>query len=172
MPAALTDAIRDVYLPAGLVLDESPIQEAESSEYDAMRLRLNGAIVVYRTAKVTPTKIGQFVTIWKRPHPAGPIAPLDSSDGVALVIVRVSDGLQAGQFVFDRATLLRRGVMSKAGVGGKRAIRVYPPWSLPVAPQAILTQQWQLQHFLPLGGDHAVAKARQLFAVILPGSAE
>lgn len=53
--------------------------------------------------------------------------------------------------------------MSLGGQGGKRAIRLYPPWSEPVARDAIRTQRWQLRYFLPLapgiGADPAQVRA-------------
>jgi hypothetical protein len=171
IPTALLAAVDAVYRPAGIALTRAPLGEAESSEYGACRLSLNGAQIVYRVAKTTPTKIGQFVTIWKRPEPHAAIAPLDAADDVALVIVQVSDGSRRGQFVFDTATLVRRGVMSVDGKGGKRAIRVYPPWCEPIAKDAIATQRWQLGCYLPLDGTVDTPVIERLFASILPGSA-
>ena len=43
-----------------------PVNEVESSEYQACSFKVNNKIVKYRHAKITPTKNGQFVTIWKR----------------------------------------------------------------------------------------------------------
>lgn len=40
--------------------------EPESKEYDACRFKLNGLNIISRKAKITPKKIGQFVTFWKR----------------------------------------------------------------------------------------------------------
>ena len=55
--------------------------------------------------------------------------------------------------------------MAINGKGGKRAIRVYPPWVKPVAKEAVRTQQWQLRYFLALeqSGHADSAKVRQLF---------
>ena len=97
--------------------------------------------------------------------PDSDIAPLDSGDGVDFVVVSVADATHRGQFVFGQAALLDHGVMSHGGKGGKRAMRVYPPWSCPVAKEAIRTRQWQLRYFLPLvqdvGADPALV--RKLF---------
>jgi hypothetical protein len=102
-------------------------------------------------AKTTPTKTGQFVTVWKRPHPDADIAPLDEADPVDAVIIAVTDGAQHGFFILPRSVLLERGVMSRAGQGGKRALRVYPPWCAPEAPQAQRTQRWQGEWFVAAG---------------------
>lgn len=163
LPAQLVAALAGAYRAAGLACSATPAREAESAEYGACRLDLAGLSLAFRVAKSTPTKIGQFVTIWKRPTPHADIAPLDGADGVDVVVVSVAEaghGGQHGQFVFDRAVLLAKGVMSQDGVGGKRAMRVYPPWTSPVAKDAIRTQQWQLRHFLPLQTDGGADPAR------------
>ena len=165
LPDELTTAIRERYEPAGLVLTDRPRREAESAEYCACRFGLNGHQVAFRVARITPTKLGQFVTIWKRETPDVEIAPLDAADGVDFVIVSVADAGQRGQFVFDRQSLVDRGVISVNGKGGKRAVRVYPPWSKPIAKAAQRTQQWQTRHFLPFEARDCSAELRRLMAV-------
>ena len=59
---------------AFLGLPQAPVPEAESVDYGACRAELDGKRLVLRVAKTTPTKTGQFVTIWKRPHPDAEIA--------------------------------------------------------------------------------------------------
>ncbi len=39
---------------------------SEGAEYGACSFELNGLKIEHRVAKITPTKVGQFVTIWKR----------------------------------------------------------------------------------------------------------
>ncbi|MEG0881462.1 MAG: MepB family protein [Janthinobacterium sp.] len=135
---------------AFLGLPQAPVPEAESADYGACRAALHGKRLVLRVAKTTPTKIGQFVTVWKRPHPDADIAPLDEADPVDAVIIAVADGDGArhGFFIFPRSALIERGVMSRAGAGGKRALRVYPPWCAPQSGQALRTQRWQAQWFV------------------------
>jgi hypothetical protein len=165
LPHELVCAIEQVYKPAGLTLTQAAQREPESAEYDACRLGLDDQVVVFRVAKTTPTKIGQFVTLWKRPTSASEIAPFDTSDGIAFVVVSIADDTHHGQFVFDQKILAAKGVMSIDGEGGKRAIRVYPPWVRPVAKQAIRTQQWQLKYFLALehNGSTDADQVRRLF---------
>jgi hypothetical protein len=50
-----------IYTPFQLTCSEPKI-EAESGEYGACEFKLNGLSVKFRVAKITPTKIGQFVT--------------------------------------------------------------------------------------------------------------
>lgn len=165
LPDELTTAIRERYEPADLVLTDRPRREAESADYGACRFGLDGHQVAFRVARTTPTKIGQFVTIWKREAPDAEIAPLDAADGVDLVIVSVADAGHRGQFVFDRQGLIEHGVFSVDGKGGKRALRVYPPWSKPIAKDAMRTQQWQLRYFLPFDARDCSGGLRRLMAV-------
>ncbi|MFC6444357.1 MepB family protein [Shinella zoogloeoides] len=158
----LNDIIRNVYECAGMNLTHPAQREAESAEYGACRFGLDGHAVVFRIARTTPTKVGQFVTIWKRSTPQSEITPLDSADDVAFVVVSVSDAEHCGQFIFNRKVLLEKGVMSRGGKGGKRAIRVYPPWCKPTAKDAIRTQQWQVRCFLPLAADGTAESPEQV----------
>src|SRR6187431_637872 len=67
-----------------------PILENESSEYGACTFSLNDLNILFRTAKITPTKTGQFVTLWKRIN-QGPIQPFDSTDSIDLFIITTRD---------------------------------------------------------------------------------
>lgn len=165
LPDELTSAIRDHYEPAGLELTGQPRREAESADYAACRFGLNGHQVAFRVARTTRTKVGQFVTIWTRRSADAEIAPFDVADGVDLVIVSVAEAGHRGQFVFDRRVLVERGVFAVDGKGGKRAVRVYPPWSKPIASQALRTQQWQLRCFVSFDGRDTGAELRRLMAV-------
>jgi hypothetical protein len=161
LPHDLVLAMHGLYIPTGIALTCAPKREQESGEYGACRFELEGRTVVFRVAKTTPTKIGQFVTVWKRHTPSDEIAPLDSGDGIDVVVVSVADATHRGQFVFNQQTLLKFGVISRDGLGGKRAIRVYPPWTNPVAKDAIKTQNWQLRCFVALA-PHDVGAAVRL----------
>ncbi len=150
IPNALKSSISNLYEPSGIKLTSDPFPELESTDYGACCLGLDHKKILFRIAKTTPTKIGQFVTLWNRPTPASEIAPFDLSDEIDFVIIHVSDGTHHGQFIFDQAILLSKGVMSKNNQGGKRAIRVYPAWIKATAKDAIKTQAWQLKYFLPI----------------------
>jgi hypothetical protein len=145
---------------AFLGLPQAPVPEAESADYGACRAELHGKRLVLRVAKTTPTKTGQFVTVWKRLHPDADIAPLDEADPFDVVIIAVSDEVQHGFFIFPRRVLLERGVISRAGAGGKRALRVYPPWCTPESIQALRTQRWQSVCFVAAGDQQ---RLEQLF---------
>jgi hypothetical protein len=124
----------------------TPIPESEGAEYDAHTLTVNGLPTVYRTAKTTPTKLGQFVTLWRRSE-AGPIRPFDIGDRVMLFVVKVYDEEHSGHFVFPVETLVEHDIVSTNFSGGKRAVRVYAPWVTPTSAQAVRTQRWQIRHF-------------------------
>ncbi|MFC8243882.1 MepB family protein [Streptomyces chartreusis] len=161
--ADLLAAKTSVYDPSGFACSQ-PVPEPESAEYAAHAFTLDGLSVRFRVARTTPTKAGQFVTVWQR-SAEGPIRPFDAEDGVDLVVISSRDGGHFGQFVFPREELCRRGVMSRSGSGGKRGFRVYPPWVTTTSRQAGSSQAWQVRHFLNLGEGESVdaARARALY---------
>ena len=133
--------------------------EAESADYSAYQFIIDDRSVIYRQARVTPTKIGQFVTFWKRMG-KGPIQPFDLSDQFDFFVVAVENGTQLGQFVFPKSILAEQDVVSKKGKGGKRAIRVYPPWDRAESKQALKSQKWQLNYFLEFPENNSVDAQR------------
>ncbi|MFA6403276.1 MAG: MepB family protein [Salinivirgaceae bacterium] len=59
---------------------------SESAEYGACSFVLNGMLIEYRVSKITPTKTGQFVTIWKR-NQNGITVPFDLMDDIDFVVI-------------------------------------------------------------------------------------
>jgi len=116
-------------------------------------------------AKTTPTKVGQFVTVWQR-SAEGPIRPFDAGDGIDLFVISSRDSGHFGQFVFPRDVLCERGIVSRGGSGGKRGFRVYPPWVTTANRQASRTQAWQTKYFLDFtgGGSVDMARTRALYS--------
>jgi hypothetical protein len=135
-----------IYDPCGYRLTDLVI-EPEGVVYQACEFKLNKIFVKFRKSKVTPAKVGQFVTLWKRIK-NGAIAPFDFIDPIDLFIISVRDENKLGQFIFTKAVLLKHGILSQNKKGGKRAMRVYPPWVLTANDQAKKTQAWQVEHFL------------------------
>ncbi|MFJ3791471.1 MepB family protein [Kitasatospora sp. NPDC090091] len=140
-----------VYDPSGFVCS-LPVAERESAEYGACRFTVDGRSVRFRVAKTTPTKVGQFVTMWQRSE-EGPIRPFDAADEVDLFIISSRDDKGFGQFAFPQEVLCERGIVSRSGSGGKRGFRVYPPWVATTNRQAHSTQAWQVNYFLHIGKD-------------------
>lgn len=149
------------YLPNQLTLKNLMIH-GDSKDYGACDFYLNDRHVQFRIAKTTSTKLGLFVTFWKRIG-TGPILPYDLSDDFDLLIVSVAQNQQLGQFVFPKQILYQEGVIAKNNIGGKRAIRVYPPWVITTSQQAHKTQSWQLKYFFSIAPTLDLNQALSLF---------
>ena len=132
-----------------------PEKEKESAEYGAYSFTVNEKSIVFRVAKITPTKIGQFVTLWKRID-KGPIQPLNFTDAIDFIVISVRKDKLLGQFVFPKSVLCEKGIISTTAKEGKRAIRVYPTWDEATSKQAQKTQQQQLDYFLEVPSVEAV----------------
>lgn len=109
--------IKQLYTPPDL-LCKNIQSEPESKEYDAHQCIINNKKVLFRTAKITPTKEGQFVTLWKR-SPQGPIIPYDRTDDFDIVIINSNENHKSGQFIFNKNVLLKNKVISNNNIGGK-----------------------------------------------------
>lgn len=159
----------DLLLAKKLVYDaldfdcSQPQQETESSDYSAYRFKQNAKQICYREAKITPTKTGQFVTLWKR-NTSGIIEPFDALDAIDCVIISVRKEALLGQFIFPKKVLLQKGIFSTSAREGKRATRVYPPWDKTTNKQAQKTQQWQLDYFLeiPFSAEINLVRAKKI----------
>lgn len=139
-------------------------QNLESVEYGACSFVLNGKIIQQRISKITPTKTGQFVTIWKR-NKDGITEPFDFADEIDFVIITARSGDNLGQFVFPKPVLADKGIITRNGKEGKRGIRVYPPWDIATSKQAEKTQSWQTKYFLTIKNDNStdLDLTKQLF---------
>ncbi|MES2680766.1 MAG: MepB family protein [Bacteroidota bacterium] len=136
-------------------------EEPESFEYGACTYNLNGLVVKFRVSKITPKKAGQFVTIWKR-NEQGITQPFDETDELDFVIISSRNGTDFGQFIFPKAVLVDKRIITGKGREGKRGIRVYPPWDKANNKQAIKTQEWQLRYFVDLqsGGSREAMRSK------------
>lgn len=121
--------------------------EKECQEYKGYQIDGNNSKIIYRKSKITPTKKGQFVTVWKR-TPAGPIAPFDQNDCIDFVIILSKNSKQSGFFVFPEKILLEQAIFSTPKKEGKRGFRIYLPFEDLDSKQAIKTQQWQAPFFV------------------------
>lgn len=148
-------------------LDVTAVKAAtESTEYAACSCSIGGMPILHRSAKITPKKIGQFVTLWKR-NSKGITEPFSCSDAFYYIIISAKSGDNFGQFIFPKSVLLEKGMVSGNGKEGKRGIRVYPPWDKPTSKQAEKTQQWQIQYFLEIKEDQTtdLERAKRLFGI-------
>jgi hypothetical protein len=149
MSPQLTALKTTVFDKAGLPMTHYHA-EPESQEYGACRFELDGKRIIYRNAKQTPKKIGQFVTFWKRDK-NGPIAPFDQDDPFDFFMVNVDRGERLGLFIIPKAEAVNRGIVSTFEKEGKLAFRIYPAWDKPTSAQAIRSQKWQLGFFFEVG---------------------
>lgn len=136
-----------IYSPNGLTCINLNT-EKENKEYGACEFEMNNKLIKFRVGKITPTKVGQFVTFYKRPMHEEPIIPYDINDPFDVLIVSVRNKERLGQFIFPKSVLYKHKLLSKNTMGGKRAMRVYPPWDQVENNTAKKTQAWQLQYFL------------------------
>jgi hypothetical protein len=140
-----------IFNPCGLELSNIE-SELASQEYFAHTFNLAGQNVKFRTAKITPTKLGQFVTIWKR-NRQGITEPFHISDDFYFYIIATRKDKEFGIFIFPKMVLLEKRILSDDTKAGKRGIRVYPTWDLAINKQAQKTQRWQSKYFLNLSDD-------------------
>lgn len=143
-----------VYEPCGLALCDLK-KNAEGEAYGACSFTLNGRPIQYRVAKITPNKVGQFVAIWKRSK-GGITEPYDQEDELDFIIITARKDEQWGQFIFPKSLLVDKGIISSPQQGGKRGIRVYPPWDQAPNKQAAKSQAWQTAYFLRITEDEAI----------------
>jgi hypothetical protein len=151
----------DIYDACALEISDFKL-ESEGKEYDACRFTLNGRFIIGRNAKITPKKVGQFVTFWKR-NGNGPIAPFDATDPIDFYVVNVRTENNFGQFVFPKSVLIKKGIISTEKREVKRAFRVYPIWDIAKNKQAERTQKWQLDYFYEVGFSTDLEKVSKLY---------
>lgn len=158
-----TTVIKEVYTPCGLQVSNH-LMEKEGKEYEASSFQLDALRVISRKAKITPKKIGLFVTLWKR-SANGETTPYEETDKVDLFVINTQEGPHRGQFVFPKDVLMEKGIVSHLKKEGKRGFRIYPPWSRPVNKTAKATQKWQLEYYLEIGlpSKTDIGKAMSLY---------
>ncbi|GAA3954800.1 hypothetical protein GO495_28515 [Chitinophaga oryziterrae] len=153
-----------VYDKCGFHLTDLKLN-SESVEYGACSFKLNGQTIEHRVSKITPTKTGQFVTIWER-NKDGITEPFDIFDDIDFVVITSKIGDNIGQFILPKSVLADKGIISQNGKDGKRGIRVYPPWDTVTNRQAEKTQSWQTEYFLTIKSDNStdLDLTRKLFS--------
>jgi hypothetical protein len=122
---------------------------------------MNNMQVRFRAGKTTPKKMGQFVVLWKRAL-NGLITPFDVLDPIDLFIISARYDKYFGQFVFPKKILHEKGFIAEKNKGGKRAMRIYPPWDNTKNNQANKTQLWQLQYFFEIQPCPDMVKFKKL----------
>ena len=125
--------------------------ENQNLEYAAgkfvLSTTMNSKTVRFRVAKITPTKIGQFVTFWEKDESGTNQAFNYEESPDLLVITTFKNNDSFGQFVFPKDTLREKGILKTDTTKGKMGMRVYPSWDSPANKAALATQHWQLDYF-------------------------
>ncbi len=161
LSADLTVTKQILYSKLNIALQNIKL-ENESTAYSACAFQINKLSILYREANITPTKTGQFVTIWKRNN-VGITEPFYVNDNIHLVVIICRSGEKFGQFVFPKSILSEKRIFTKNNVEGKRGIRVYPPWDITTSKQAMQTQAWQLEYFLEMTTEINIDRAKKLY---------
>jgi hypothetical protein len=124
--------------------DSQPVIQVEeqNSDYQSGVVRIGKEQWRIRTARITPTKPGAFVALWKRGE-FGSTRPFTSDESMSGLLVFVEDQERFGVFRFTTAHLISLGYVSSELHPGKRGFRVYPAWCTNLNSQASRTQRAQ-----------------------------
>ncbi|MGM0838090.1 MAG: MepB family protein [Bacillota bacterium] len=137
-----------VYKPNTLIITNLK-EEKQNSQYAGGIFQLNNKTIRFRVSKITPNKIGQFVSFWeKNENMQNQAFSYDSAPD--LLVITCIDDNKLGQFIFPKEILLKEKILKTQSQKGKMAMRIYPIWDNPVSDQAKKSQMWQLQYFVDL----------------------
>ncbi|WP_262511392.1 MepB family protein [Chryseobacterium pennipullorum] len=76
-------------------------KDPESTAYSGYNFTLTHLNVKFRLSKITPTKTGQFVTLWKRDK-YGETVAFDYRDPFDFYIIAASKDQHDGMFIFPK----------------------------------------------------------------------
>lgn len=151
--SALTHVNQRIYEPNGLAI-KSIREEKQNAQYGAGTFQVNSKTVRFRVAKITSTKIGQFVAFWEKDINNKNQPYLYDEFPDLLVITTFKNEIEFGQFIFPKEILLEKDILRSSSTKGKMAIRVYPIWDSPSSKQAIQSQKWQLPYFVDVSNPN------------------
>lgn len=143
-----------LFKPLGIETTNVVAQKVNEN-YSAHTFMINEYKVVFRAAKITPTKTGQFVALWNR-NEAGISKPYSWSDNNDFYIIAARKYSNFGVFIFPKDILLQNRVLTDNLKEGKRGFRVYPIWDETTNKQAIRTQLWQTNYFFDLSDENKI----------------
>ena len=123
--------------------------EEQNSDYESGVALIGTEQWRIRTARITPTKPGAFVAVWKRGE-GGSTRPFTSNEALSGLLVFAEEEERFGVFRFTAMHLLSLGYITSASHPGKRGFRVYPSWSSELNPQASRAKRAQAPAFTEL----------------------
>lgn len=123
--------------------------EEQNSDYESGVALIGKEQWRIRTARITPTKSGAFVAVWKRDE-GGSTRPFTADESMSGLLVFVEEQERFGVFQFTPAYLISLRYVSSELHPGKRGFRLYPAWCTNLNPQAIRTQRAQAAAFTEL----------------------
>ncbi|MHC5200853.1 MepB family protein [Myroides sp. LJL119] len=116
------------------------------NDYNACCFELQNLRVIFRNAKLTPTKAGLFVAIWKKDSSLKN-TPFHEQDNFDLLVIRCHQDNNLGYFVFTKQDLSNLCIIQNKSNKGKMGIRLYPSWCINLNNQAKKTQLDHSQFF-------------------------
>ncbi|PQZ85949.1 hypothetical protein CQ018_19405 [Arthrobacter sp. MYb227] len=155
MPRVLAEVLGSSQLAAGRTVSDFALDpNPEARAYTGCEFSLtndSGSIarIVFRSAKVTPTKAGLFVTLWKRDS-AGVTRPYTAADSIDEFWISAETERGYGVFRFAADALENFGVLRSTKKPGKRGFRLYTPWDENLNSSATKAWAWQHKFFTVL----------------------
>lgn len=119
----------------------------ECLEYLGCSFKLDDLKVKYRQAKLTPKKVGLFVTLWKR-NAENKTEPFSVNDSFDFYIIAAKQEDHFGFFIFSIDILSEESILTNSKKEGKRGFRIYPDWTETENNQATKTKVWQTNYFI------------------------
>ncbi|MNK57849.1 MepB protein [compost metagenome] len=135
-----------IFKPLKLNIPEI-IPDLECEDYFGFNFKINENRIKFRKSKLTPKKVGQFVTFWKRDS-EGKTVPFDIIDDFDFYIISIEENDNSGFFILPKAILEKENLISSELKVGKRGFRIYADWHFPNSKQAEKTKLWQMQFFI------------------------
>ena len=137
--------------------------DSECEDYLGYNFQINHLNFKFRKAKITPKKIGQFVTLWKRNPESKQTEPFSSEDVFDFYIIACECDEKFGFFFFSKEILAQKHILTTLSKEGKRGFRVYPNWDFPENKQAAKTQNWQREFFIDFSEEDFLEKFKLIF---------
>ncbi|WP_291066256.1 MULTISPECIES: MepB family protein [unclassified Empedobacter] len=127
-------------------------KDAECDEYVGYNFEVKELSFKFRKAKITPKKVGQFVTLWKR-NAAKHTESFNENDVFDYYIIATEEDSKLGFYIFPTSILIEKHILTSIKKDGKRGFRVYPNWVKPENKQAQKTQNWQQDYFVEVNNQ-------------------